>query len=660
MDTQQSPESLPVDKPQTQIAEKIEAQTDQSIQIETVNLTSQRQAQLITLPSGGSGADAVSALGLKQPEALMLLLGGIEGLPPGIGPRLVQLFSRGIARALVNIDALVFDSGLSTGTSQMLGQGVADRGFQTPVVGVAPAQLVAVPGSPKPEAVALDSNHSHFVLTPGSNWGDETETLFEMAETLAPERAPVVLLIGGGDVAKKQMLQAVRQGWPVIILKESGGLADTVAALAQERPHFIEDSGLAEIIVDGKLYYIQSTGPISSFERVLEQLLSRHEHGTALTTLELVWQRFAQYDEHANQQQRNFNRIQLAILVLGVVATFLAITHRLFKFYIPDYFGEEALTANSALWVTDWGLYIVLLLLPISVSVLISAANRFSSGNKWIFLRASAESLKKEIYRYRTRVDLYSDLETRRVSREMKLHRKEEAISRKLMQTEVNLSALSTYSGPIPPRYGAGEGDDGLSFLTPNRYLKYRLEDQLTYYQSKTVKIEKQMKRLQWLIYIFGGVGTLMVAIGFEIWLAFTTSLVTAISTFLEYKQLETTLMRYNQTAAELTSLRSWWIALSAEEQADPLNIDKLVNQTETSIHSEHAAWVQEMQDTMAELRAAQTDEKSGNKSEPAAESKKPKPESGEAGASDPEPEPKAESEPEQKATGGQPEKSEK
>jgi hypothetical protein len=158
--------------------------------------------------------------------------------------------------------------------------------------------------------------------------------------------------------------------------------------------------------------------------------------------------------------------------------------------------GEDALTANNALWVTDWGLYFILLTLPISVSILISAANRFSAGNKWIFLRASAESLKKEIYRYRTRVDIYSDTETRKVSREMKLHRKVESISRKLMQTEVNLSALSPYNGPIPPRYGAAKGDDGLCFLTPEHYMKYRLDDQLNYYQGKTVKIERQMKQL--------------------------------------------------------------------------------------------------------------------------------------------------------------------
>jgi hypothetical protein len=328
------------------------------------------------------------------------------------------------------------------------------------------------------------------------------------------------------------------------------------------------------------------------------------------STLELAWRRFGLYDQQAERQQADFNHVQLAILVLGVLATFLAISYRLYQFYAPLYFGDEAFEIWTVFW-TDRILFIVLLLLPIAISVLIAAANRFSAGNKWIFLRASAEGLKKEIFRYRARVDIYSDEDTRKRSRDIQLHRKEETISRKLMQTEVNLSALPDYDGPIPPRGRdtLAEVDDGFSVLSPERYLKYRLEHQLEFYQKRTIKIARQMKLLQWLIYILGGIGTLFVAIGLEIWLALTTTLVTAISAFLEYRQLEKNLIRYNQTASELASLRSWWYALSIAEQADPHNFSLLVSQTETTIYSEHSTWVQEMQDAMAELRASQLDE---------------------------------------------------
>ena len=575
-----------------------------------VTFPNKRQATLVRATSDTSVSQLVSSLGLSRPEALLLMVGGVANLNPQVSAHLVQLFSRGIANALSGMNALVLDNGLNAGAIQMMGQGVADRGHKTTLVGVAPADQVAVPGTTDvpPEAGELEPNHSHFILTPGQSWGDETELLTNVATALAEPQPVVTILVAGDDVAKKQVLHAVRQGWPVVVMKESGGLANDVANLAQERPPFIEDPDLAEIIIDGKLYFIQSTGPISAFERLLEQLLSNQHSGTEPSTLELVWNRFAQYDQSANQQQHDFGVVQKAILGLGVTATLLAIIQTYYKNSVG-----EAITTDVNYQVIDWSLYVVLLLLPITISILIAGANRFSAGNKWILLRAGAESLKKEIYRYRTRIDIYSDQQTRQISREMQLHRKEEAINRKLMQTEVNATSLKKYDGPIPPLYGAADGDDGLSFLTPDRYVKLRLEDQLKYYQSKTQKIEKQMKQLQWIIYILGGVGTFLVAIGLEIWIAFTTSVVTALTTYMEYRQLETTLMRYNQTAAELTSLRSWWIALTNEEQADPANISQLVDQTETTIHSEHAAWVQEMQDAMAELRAAQTDEKSSS-----------------------------------------------
>jgi hypothetical protein len=577
------------------------------------NLTAQsirfdrtHQAKLLTPPAETAAAEMVQALGLQPPEVLLLMVGGTGEMPKDADSYLAQLLSRGVARALADADSrtLVIDGGLNKGSMAMMGQGVTDRGQKTTLVGIAPAKKVTWPGGPTGgERSELEPHHTHFILTEGSEWGDETEMMVAVATALANPKAVATVLINGNEVTKKQLLHGVRQKWPLIILKGSGGLADELADLAQRRPAFIADPDLAEIVVDGRLYFVQLTGPISAFGRLIEQILGYQDNDNELTTLEIVWQNFALYDKNANRQQKQFNLIQNSILVLGVVATFLALSSTAIRLYAGT-------ATNPAVGVMQQLLYYILLVMPITITALVAIANRFSAGNKWILMRASAESLKKEIYRYRTRVEIYGDRETKKVSREMKLHRKEEILSRKLMQTEVNIAALHAYTGPIPPKYGAAEGDDGLSFLSPERYVTHRLEDQLKYYQGKTVRMERQLQRLQWLIYIFGGFGTLLVAINQEMWIALTTAVATTLSTYMEYRQIENTLIRYNQTAAELTSIRSWWIALSAEEKADPKNIDKLVGQTETTIHSEHAAWVQEMQDTMAELRAEQTEDK--------------------------------------------------
>ena len=172
---------------------------------------------------------------------------------------------------------------------------------------------------------------------------------------------------------------------------------------------------------------------------------------------------------------------------------------------------------------------------------------------------------------------------------------------------EVNTSAIRDYKGPVPPKYGAADGDNGMDYLSPDRYLKLRLQDQLSYYRRKTDELEKQLHRLQWIIYLAGAAGTLLVAIDLELWIALTTTIATSLTTFLQYQKVEEKLMRYNQTATDLMNVQNWWMALSPEEQANPDNIDKLVGQSEMTIHVEHASWVQEMQDALAELRAEQS-----------------------------------------------------
>ena len=114
------------------------------------------------------------------------------------------------------------------------------------------------------------------------------------------------------------------------------------------------------------------------------------------------------------------------------------------------------------------------------------------------------------------------------------------------------------------------------------------------------------METVLWLIYIFGGVGTFLAAVRLELWIALTTALAAAFTTFLEYRQVENTLIKYNQAETNLANVQTWWMALPAEEQTDPKNIDKLVGYTEKILQDEHTGWAQEMQDALAELRAEQ------------------------------------------------------
>jgi hypothetical protein len=103
-----------------------------------------------------------------------------------------------------------------------------------------------------------------------------------------------------------------------------------------------------------------------------------------------------------------------------------------------------------------------------------------------------------------------------------------------------------------------------MSPLTPDRYLKVRLDDQLNFFRKKAVALDTLLERLQWGILGVGGLGTLLAAIGLDLWVTLTTAIATALGTYLTYRGADSTLTNYNQTAIDLENIKGWWTALRA------------------------------------------------------------------------------------------------
>jgi hypothetical protein len=560
-------------------------------------------AKAVTVPIGKPVDEILKALGIPYPKPLILLVGAAGHLDERLRPRLTQLFSRGIARAVARVDALIIDGGTQAGVMALMGQAVADRERKTVLLGIVPSSKVTYPGGPAEGSIedgaALDPNHSHFVLVEGDEWGAETETMFTLARAISKDRPVVTILAGGGDVALKEILLSVREGWPVTVIEGSGGLADKIFHLwrKKRRKSFSIDSPeLAEIIAEGKIQFFSLKGNPEDLKSLLHYHLPIHFN----SILKLAWEDFSLYDSNAIRQQGTFNQLQRIILILGVTGTLLALTQAQLRML-------KILNDNS--WQGHL-LHVSIIIIPILVTMLIAVTNRFKAGNKWILLRAAAEAVKRAIYGFRARVNLSNDPQPPLGSLEERLVSDIEKISSNLMQTEVNHSALYPYSGFIPPRmYGAGTSDDGYSDLTPSQYITIRLGDQLNYYRLKTAKLDRQLLRLQWLIYTFGAAGTLLAALGAELWIAMTTSLVGALTAFLEYQQVESTLMKYNQAATDLTNIKSWWTALPDEAKRGQKNIDSLVTHTETVLQTELSGWAQQMESAISRLKEEQAAE---------------------------------------------------
>lgn len=595
-----------------------------AISTQSITFENNQTAQAILTSGNADAAEVTKALQLKGRHTVFLLLGGADGLAAELKPRLIQLFGRGIARAVIGVNAVVVDGGTKAGIMEMMGQGVADRGFKTPLIGVAPRSLVTYPGGNGAGNVPLDPNHSHFVLIDGNSWGSETNTLFKLVNELKGKSPIVAMIVAGGAVTRNEALQSVRQNIPLIIVQGSGGVADEIASAWLARPALPDDPVMAEIIADGNIELHPLTNSVRSAERLVVRALGGDN------VLMQAWERFADYDLNAKLQQKRFQNLQLMILAIGVLATALALVNEVWdgndkRASLKDWWYSPAGTfpANRMAWAA---VYYVLILLPIIITVMITAANRFKQGNKWLLLRAGAESIKREIYRYRARAGDYKELfydptapTQTRPTPEQVLAQRVEDVTRRVMRTEVNSSSLIPYDkgkGFPPDMFAAEGGDDGFSTLTPDRYVEVRLGDQLSYFKRKAVKLEKQLKVLQWTIFILGGLGTLLAAIKLQVWIALTTAIAAALATYLSYQQTENTLMKYNQAGTDLDNVKSWWTALPAEEQAKADTVTTLVDHTEKVLESELDGWVQQMQNALAELRKGQaqaTEKESGS-----------------------------------------------
>lgn len=109
---------------------------------------------------------------------------------------------------------------------------------------------------------------------------------------------------------------------------------------------------------------------------------------------------------------------------------------------------------------------------------------------------------------------------------------------------------------------------------------------------------------------MFGGLGTFVAALdNYRGWVAVTTAVGDAFTNYLEFKRVEVSLVGYNQAADTLYDIRAWWFSLTEAEQGEKSNFSKLVSSCESVIHSENASWLQDMQDSLAQLYGQSEDE---------------------------------------------------
>ena len=110
------------------------------------------------------------------------------------------------------------------------------------------------------EGATLEPAHTHFLLVPGEDWGEESAWLAEFAAVLAEEAASLTLLANGGEVAWQDVARSVELDRGVVALAGSGRAADELASGSSPRARELRESGLIEAVeVDRPLEALAAT-----------------------------------------------------------------------------------------------------------------------------------------------------------------------------------------------------------------------------------------------------------------------------------------------------------------------------------------------------------------------------------------------------------------
>lgn len=175
--------------------------------------------------------EALDALAVRRGRPVLVLVGGAGGMSDAHLETLRGLLAAAVLPLLDRRGAAVVDGGTDSGVMRVVGGARASGDHRFPLVGVAAeGTVVTGDGAPSnPDAAALEPHHTHFVLVPGCEWGDEAPWLGHVAESIADSAAMLTMVVNGGEITFDDVAASLTRHRPVLVLAGTGRTADAIA-----------------------------------------------------------------------------------------------------------------------------------------------------------------------------------------------------------------------------------------------------------------------------------------------------------------------------------------------------------------------------------------------------------------------------------------------
>lgn len=236
-----------------------------------------RVATVVRTPYHADVERVMAALGLRPGRPALFISGGAGWMDDKQIEFTREAVLDGLAPFAADYGVTVVDGGTQAGVMQLMGEAHHTHGYHFPLVGVAPIGAVCFPGFDNPDGVTLDPDHTHFVLTDGEKFGDESDLIVRLANALTSgrEASTFGVIINGGGITTQETYDralAPDTAVPLLVFDGSGRFGDTLAAAA--RGVHSDDPRIAAILANVDVRVVPLDFGPSRVYAELERLLS--------------------------------------------------------------------------------------------------------------------------------------------------------------------------------------------------------------------------------------------------------------------------------------------------------------------------------------------------------------------------------------------------
>jgi len=203
--------------------------------------------KLVRVAQSADLEPALCSVGLSIEQPVVVLVGGTTGMTLSQRLAVSDVVLEVMIPTIERVGAAVIDGGTDSGVMQVVGRARSRVTAGFPLVGVAAAGTVILDkrSPPRAGAAMLEPHHTHFVIVPGGNWGDEAPWISQVATAVAGARSSLTVLIGGGEIAYADVVASLQLARPVLILAGTGRTADVIAAARVGEPSDVRAAQIA-------------------------------------------------------------------------------------------------------------------------------------------------------------------------------------------------------------------------------------------------------------------------------------------------------------------------------------------------------------------------------------------------------------------------------